>query len=232
MKTILLLAEADELPGVTKLIEGARPDAQVIGVSTLRELDAATADPTGLRLVAFCTDVIVPAAVLARLDGPAYNIHPGPPTVRGIYPSVFALYQGFDRYGATLHEIAEEVDFGPITAVKYADIRGGTDRIRLELMARELVTRLISSHAAALVDQDSPLPHIAEAWSGPAWSKRDFDDLCRLPDNITEDEYQRRYRAVGEGPDHALYFEKFGRRFSLTPPAFTGPIVKGGRQVG
>ena len=232
MKNILLLAEADELPALTQIFWDAEPNAQVQGISTSEELEQATQSaPDDLRLVAFCTDVIVPKAVLQRLSGPAYNVHPGPPWVRGIYPSVFALYHNLDRYGATFHELTTEIDAGPIIAVDEADISPDMDRLALETLARELVTGLIRRMAGPLIREDSPLPQLDTEWSGPAWSKKDFDDLCRLPDDITEAEYRRRHRAIGEGPNHALYFERYGRRFSLDPPAQTGPVVKGGRPV-
>lgn len=233
MKHILLLADADELPGLSRIFWDAVPEARVQGVSSRAELEQATAAPTDdLRLVAFCTDVIVPEVVLGRLSGPAYNVHPGPPWVRGIYPSVFALYEGRDRFGATLHELTVEIDKGPIVAVDEAAITPAMDRLALETMARDLVTGLLTRMAHDLLTVDGPLPHLDAQWSGPAWSKQDFDALCHLPDGIDETEYRRRLRAVGEGPDHALYFEKFGRRFALAPSPRSGPVVKGGRPVG
>lgn len=233
MKQILLLADADELPDLSRIFWAAMPDARIQGVSSRAELDAATIAPADdLRLVAFCTDVIVPDTVLDRLPGPAYNVHPGPPWVRGVYPSVFALYEGIERFGATLHELTREVDAGPIVAVDEAPIPGGMDRLALETLARKLVTGLLTRMVPALVNTDGPLPCTDVRWSGPAWTKKDFDVLCRLPDDIDETEFRRRHRAVGEGPNHALYFERFGRRFSLNPPERSGPVVKGGRPVG
>lgn len=234
MKQVLLLADADELPGLSKLFWEIVPDARIQGVSTAEELDLVTKDaPADLRLIAFCSGVIVPRAVLDRLSGPAYNIHPGPPWVRGIYPSVFALYDGIETFGATLHELTEAVDAGPIVAVEDAPIRPEMDRLALETLARKLVTDLLRRTAEDLVTSDAPLPHLQDAaWSGPAWTKKDFDALCRLPDGIDETEWRRRHRAVGEGPNHALFIEKFGRRFSLDPPARSGPVVKGGRPMG
>ena len=161
MKQILLLADADELPELTRLFWNASSDARVQGVSTRAELDAATQSPApDLRLVAFCTDVIVPAAVLKRLPGPAYNVHPGPPWVRGIYPSVFALYRGETRFGATLHELTDKVDSGPIVALDEAPITDDMDRLALETLARSLVTNLLIRMALPLLTTDSPLPHL------------------------------------------------------------------------
>jgi len=233
MREILILADADELPGVTALFKAAAPGAVIRGVSDADALDLATTEPPDdLRLVAFCTAVIVPGAVLKRLSGPAYNLHPGPPQARGIYPAVFALYHGLARYGATLHELTEELDAGPIVATDYADIPKEADRLGLETLARNLLTRLLNRMAGPLVLNDGPLPPNGETWSGPAWTRRDFDALCHLPVDVTEAEFRRRLRAVGEGPDHALHFQRFGRRFSLDAQSGAGPVVKGGRPVG
>lgn len=51
--------------------------------------------------------------------------------------------------------------------------------------------------------------------AGPIQTKTDFDALCRLPSDVTFDEFARRYRAVREGPHHALDIEIFGHRFKL-----------------
>ena len=232
MREILVLADADELPGVLDIFHRAAPDAPVRGVSDADALDLATTEPPDdLRLVAFCTGVIVPTAVLDRLAGPAYNLHPGPPQARGIYPAVFALYHGLQRYGATLHELTPAVDSGPIVAVDYADIAPEMDRLALEILARRLVTGLLARMVGPLVHSDGPLSHDGEEWSGPAWTRKDFEALCHLPDDVDAAEFDRRLRAVGEGPDHALNFRRFGRRFDLAPRADAGPVVKGGRPI-
>lgn len=234
MRRILLLADASDLEPLTRIFWEVNDGARVIGASTAAELDAATQDPgDDLRLVGFCTGVIVPSDVLARLPGPAYNFHPGPPEYRGIYPSVFALYDGATRFGATLHELTEQVDSGPIIATEYADIPPHTDRLWLETMARRLVTDLLRRMAEPLLELDGPLPPNGEAWSGPAWSRADFDALCHLPDDVDEAEFNRRHHALGEGPEHALYFERFGRRFTIQPlPGEEGSAVyKGGKRI-
>jgi len=60
-----------------------------------------------------------------------------------------------------------------------------------------------------------PLPHIEASWSGQAKRQVDFDNLCKIQQNISEDEFHKRLRAVGEGPDHALEFDVYGHRFRL-----------------
>jgi len=233
MWDILLLAEEHDLPGLTDILKRQNSDVTVTGVSHVKELEAASANPTGrLRLVCFCTGVIVPGAVLRRLEGPSYNFHPGPPNFRGLYPAVFAINNDARHFGATAHEVAETVDEGAIVAVDLVDMPDGIDRLNLEALSRRVVTRLFVRLAPQLIDCDDALPHIDVQWSGRAWTRKDFEALCLLPDDIEEEDFHRRYRAVGEGPEHALGFQRFGRSFSLDPVPGDGVVYKGGDAVG
>lgn len=232
MKNIVLLAECHDLPALTEILISQNREVVVKGVSVLPELEAATRDPTPeLRLVCFCTGVIVPAAVLHRLSGPSYNFHPGPPEYRGIYPAVFAINDEARQFGATAHELSGTVDDGIIVGVDRIDMPENIDRLNLEALSRQLVTRLFVRLAPQLIGSEAPLSAIGEKWSGQIWSRRDFGDLCLLGEDATAEEFGRRYRAVGEGPEHALGFERFGRRFSLVPAPGDGLVYKGGKAV-
>ncbi|MSO72748.1 MAG: hypothetical protein EXQ84_03955 [Rhodospirillaceae bacterium] len=119
----MLLSQKDFFAAITQAFRGLTPpgnvprDVDVALVVTLSELEDALANSSKTtRLISFGSGVIVPAAVLARLSGTAYNFHPGPPAYPGIFPSVFALYDGATRFGVTLHEMKPEVDSGPIVA--------------------------------------------------------------------------------------------------------------------
>ena len=233
MRDILLLAEAHDLPGLTDILKRENADVMVAGVSGLEELVAATTSPgSRLRLVCFCTGVIVPGAVLDRLEGPSYNFHPGPPDFRGLYPAVFAINSNARQFGATAHEVAESVDDGAIVAVDLVDMPSDIDRLNLEALSRQVVTQLFIRLAPHLIGCDDALAHIDQQWSGRPWTRKDFEALCLLPDDIEQEEYQRRYRAVGEGPEHALKFQRFGRSFSLDPMPGDGVVYKGGHAVG
>ena len=228
-----MLAEAHDLPGVIDLLKQQIPAVSVEGVSVLTELAAATRNASpDLRLICFCTGVIVPRDVLNNLSGPAYNFHPGPPEFRGIYPAVFAIYSGARQFGATAHELSETVDEGAIVGVDMVDMPANIDRLNLEALSRHLVTGLLTRLAPELIGSDDPLQHTGVNWSGRKWTRRDFEDLCYLPDDVEGQEFERRYRALGEGPEHALKFRRFGRTFSLNPVAGDGVVYKGGDAVG
>jgi methionyl-tRNA formyltransferase len=211
----------------------ARPLAQTPGVSlqiaaTLPELEAALAEGgENTRLISFGSGVIVPAAILNRLRGPAYNFHPGPPDYPGIFPSVFALYDGAQRFGVTLHEMVALVDSGPIVAVDTFDLVPSWDRLALDTATFTALLHLLKRVTPQLADVATPLPRITEAWRGIRRSRKDFDALCRLPQDTTAEEFARRYRAVGEGPEHALNFTRFGRTFRLESRGQA--VVRGGQ---
>jgi methionyl-tRNA formyltransferase len=190
--------------------------------------EAVAADP-GARLLSVASPIIVPGDILARLTTPAYNLHPGPPSYPGLFPAVFALYDGAASFGVTLHEMTADVDAGPIVAANAVELPPDIDRVGLEALSRELAWHLLSGMASALARVDRPLPPVDAVWQGPVRRRADFEALCRLPPDADEAEFRRRLRAVGEGPHHALRLPAFGRWFRLEPDDPAAPVVKGGR---
>ncbi|HEY9163372.1 MAG TPA: hypothetical protein VIN57_02085 [Magnetovibrio sp.] len=74
------------------------------------------------------------------------------------------------------------------------------------------------------------LARIDEVWGGHATTQADFNALCRLPENVSEQEFLRRYRAVGEGPDHALEIMVHGHRFCLDNQHHNPEILVGAKK--
>lgn len=210
----------------------ARPQALSLEIAlTLEGLRAALLQTMGpTRLISFGSGVIVPPYVLGALAGPAYNFHPGPPEYRGLFPSVFALYDGAASFGVTCHEMAAVVDSGPIVAVDRFAIPNSANREALDALTYRAMLGLVEKLAARIADVSKPLPPIADQWSGPVRTRADFNALCQLPPNVTEAEFQRRYNAIGEGPNHAISIELYGQRFKLDNRR-DAPIVRGGREI-
>ena len=94
----------------------------LFGVNSFGSLILAADDLAGTRLISMLTDVIVPENILSGLDGPAYNFHPGPPEYPGSHAASFAVYYDADGFGVTLHEMAAQVDSGPIIEVRRYDM--------------------------------------------------------------------------------------------------------------
>jgi methionyl-tRNA formyltransferase len=228
---ILLTDHAFSADLQARLAAAAGPTA-VRALTTLAALREATARDSGrTRLVCAGSGVIVPPDVLQALAGPAYNFHPGPPEYRGLFPSVFALYDGARAFGVTCHEMTAEIDGGPIVAVERFAIPPDADRAALDALTYRQLCALLGALAPALADVTRPLPRSTAAWSGPVRRRADVEALCRLPPNVNPAEFARRHRALGEGPHHALSIELFGQRFALDNPR--GPAAtRGGREIG
>lgn len=87
---------------------------------------------------------------------------------------------------------------------------------------------MIHRLAPQLADVSKPLARIPQTWSGTKRTRKDFDALCQLPEDTTPEEFARRYRAVGEGPEHAISLTRFGRTFHLQSQTH-GTVVRGGQ---
>ncbi|MBB4265887.1 formyltransferase family protein [Roseospira visakhapatnamensis] len=227
--TLILLAPPEDQQEAAAPLRAADPGLAIVPVADRGALERAVRAHPRARLLSVCSPVIVPARVLAVLPGPAYNLHPGPPAYPGLFPAVFALYEGATTFGATLHEMAAAVDAGAIVATSEIDIPPDMDRLGLETLSRRLVTHLLRQCAPALARVDAPLPSLGVPWRKPTRRQADFEALCRLPEDVDAAEFQRRLRAVGEGPRHALRLPRFGRWFRLDSTQADTPVVRGGR---
>ncbi len=222
---IILLTAPECVPIVAPLLEAA--GASVEAAITRVDLDRAACSLPA-RLVSFGAGVIVPAAHLKAFSG-AYNFHPGPPALPGLYPSVHALYAGQAEFGVTLHEMAHTVDSGAIVAVERFAIPPDCDRLTLDALTLPVMVEMVKRFAAALADLSRPLPRTSISWGGALRTGADFAALCDVPENADAAEFQRRLRAVGEGPNHALTVTRYGRRFRLVSEQ--SAVVRGGRVI-
>ncbi|MBL8629865.1 MAG: hypothetical protein JNM81_09570 [Rhodospirillaceae bacterium] len=198
IERIILLSGEGEGPLLAAILRGHEAKLAVDLVATKDELIAATTDDlAGARLISFCTSVIVPADILHRLPGPAYNFHPGPPEYPGRYPSMFALYDNAPRFGITVHEMAAKVDAGPIVAAEWFAISSTTTLNELdELIYAELAAkfRTMSIYLATL---DRPLPRLPYRWGLRKTKLSDSEALRRITPDMDEAEVARRKRACG-----------------------------------
>jgi methionyl-tRNA formyltransferase len=231
---IILLCEAEEAVALVPVLNQAAPGANLAVVHTLEMLKEALSDPApGKRLIAFCTPVIVPGALLRALQWPAYNFHPGPPAYPGIFPSVFAIHDRAARFGVTAHVLAEKIDGGPIVGVDWMDMPEGIDRLSLDRQSHEKVHALFARLAPEMATGDAPLPQDGTAvWGTRTYTRKDFEALLEIAPDISAEDFSLRLRAVGEGPDHALTVRLHGHRFRLLSESGDGGVYKGGLRVG
>lgn len=231
-QTLILLADTAFHPALLQPLEAtSSPESpELKAVSDRASLECAVSESPGtVRLIAFCTEVIVPSSVLECCDAGAYNFHPGPPEYPGIFPSCFAIYDGATSFGTTAHCMTAVVDGGGIVAVTRFDMPAGVDRLQLDSLSFEAVMTQFKGMVPRLIDLSTELTPQGEEWSGPARTRKHFEQLCHLPDGVSEEEFERRYRAVGEGPNHALTLEIYGHRFRLDNMRGDDSVVRGGQ---
>ena len=231
IEEILLLSDPALIDDLDAVLVQANPRLVVTHILTRAQLDERCARPLGkTRLLSFGSEIIVPAEILCRLGGGAYNFHPGPPTHPGRFPSTFFIYEGGKMFGSTVHEMSPKVDSGPIHAVDWFEVPPGVDCVTLNTMSYRSLLAMFKRLAPQLATREEPLSHSTEVWSGRTTTQQDFNDLCRLPSDVSEEEFQRRYRAVGEGPDHALEIVVHGHRFSLNNQHANPDVKVGGKK--
>jgi len=196
---VLLLCGDAEAPHLARVLGEENRQLTIIHVGGRESLlEAALAPKPGFRrLIAFCTSVIVPADVLAAVDGPAYNFHPGPPTYPGSHAASFAVYDGAEQFGATVHEMTAKVDAGAIVAVEWFDVQAEYRFQDLEIKAFQALARLFRDLAPALASDRNPLPRQDIEWSGQRWTNKDFERMQEIDETTSEDEIRRRFRAFG-----------------------------------
>lgn len=231
IEEILLLTDPAMIDDLEAVLLAANPRLRVTRIQSLAHLEArCSARLATTRLISFGSEIIVPAAILERLGAGAYNFHPGPPSRPGRFPSCFFIYEGGGRFGTTVHEMAAKVDSGAINAVDWFDAPPDVDRLSLDALTFRSLLALFEKLAPHLAAELEPLPRIDAVWSGRTTTQRDFEALCRLPPDVNETEFRRRYRAVGEGPDHALEITLFGHRFGLDNQHPETVVTVGGKK--
>ena len=161
---------------------------------------------------------IIPKRVLDAHEL-AINFHPGPPAYPGTAGYNFAIYDGVKEYGATCHIMDEFVDAGPILRTTMFPVYGCDTPRSLQqrthtymlAMFYEVVTE-VSHHVASAVysGYDMRLQCSSEKWARKAYTRHDFESLCRITPDMGDEEIARRIRATSY-PDRPGAFVEMGK---------------------
>jgi dTDP-4-amino-4,6-dideoxyglucose formyltransferase len=134
------------------------------------------------------------------------NIHPGlNPHNRGWFPQVFSILNGLPL-GATIHEIDDQLDHGPIIAQEQVFPEAHDTSLTAYNKVLEAELRLVRRHLRALVEHTyEAVPASAE---GNVNYKKDFNDLCRLDlqEQGTFGGFINKLRALSHGDFRNAYF--------------------------
>lgn len=168
-------------------------------------------------LLSFGTSVIVPPRILGSYRS-AYNLHAASPDYPGRDPHHFAVYDGVERYGATLHIMTERIDDGPIVDVEMFDVPKGTTPRQLLLMANDAAKAILHRTGKTIARGHSPSP-IGLQWGRNKRKRSDFLAMCHLPADISEQEFNRRYLAFDGGEHDNLTIQLHGQVFRIDKAA-------------
>lgn len=214
--SLILLTQPDEVRPFSAILAAYNPALRIYPATTLAELGPAlTAAGSDARLITLLSGVIVPAELLATLRLPGYNFHPGPPDYPGKYPAPFALYDGADQFGATVHELAPRVDSGPIVGCEMTPIPTEANIQWYIKQSYCLVMKLFLRFAPHLARSSTPLPRQPMVWGKRICSQRAVEEISELPPDISADELERRIKAFGHLRHIPLTHARHGYRFVL-----------------
>lgn len=199
-RQILVLTGELEAERLAPALQASAPlGVTCSAVSTSQQLhECAERGLKDIRLISFCTRVVVPASVLNALSLEAYNIHPGSPEFPGLYPEAFAIYEGAARFGATAHVMAEQVDTGAIVQTRWFNVPKSWRREDLAGRVYENALELFFEITLKCMTSNAPLPRNAETWSGNRCTRTRYQSLCERTGDPDED--NRRHLAFA--PDY------------------------------
>jgi UDP-4-amino-4-deoxy-L-arabinose formyltransferase/UDP-glucuronic acid dehydrogenase (UDP-4-keto-hexauronic acid decarboxylating) len=128
---------------------------------------------TDLLLSVYYTQIFSPA-LLDVVDGLRLNFHPSLlPRHRGTAPLIWAIAEGDEQTGVTVHELTRGVDTGPIWWQRPLGIHRDDTGYTLHLKAAKLV-RSIAADLLRRLEQDRPLPEpIAQTGAVSVHTSRD-----------------------------------------------------------
>lgn len=147
------------------------------------------------KLVGFSTSVIVPARLLPRFGGGAFNFHPGPPEFPGNHPSSFAIYADAPQFGVTFHRMIEAVDAGTILDCRR--FPAAPYRTAPELAAETFsrLVNLFAVNAGDLARRDFIPQGCGEVWSGTKGTSARANAKRLLTAPLDDTELDRRIRS-------------------------------------
>lgn len=201
-KQIILLTGDTEYPILSGALKKENESLDVIHADSKKSLQRIfhqyDVRSNGTRMISFSSNVLVPGEILNCLVGPAYNFHPGPPEYPGSHPDSFAIYDGTKRFGATVHEMVEKVDAGPIVRVSDFEIPGDIKILNLAAMAYQHIVSLFYELAAYFANVDEPLPRMNRKWGARKTAVADFERMKILDELMSAEEIALRKRAFWE----------------------------------
>ncbi len=193
--SLIFLMKPLEAGFFTKSVHDIDPTVRIVAAASREELiEVADKAPANTRLIAFSTNVVVPAEILKKLDYNCINFHPGPPTRPGYRPTGFALYEGDREYGVTAHYMLEKVDSGAIVGARLFSLTQDAILVDIVKQAYLELARLFIALLPDLARSTVPLQPNGMEWTGKTSTRSDYEAIRRIPRDLPEHELVERFR--------------------------------------
>ena len=164
-------------------------------------------------LISILFTKVIPAAVVRQVR--SVNLHCAPlPAYRGSNATLWAILNGEESFGASLHEMSERVDEGPIIEEVRFRVPPGITNAGLYAMTHDAAYQLLCGCFKRLVLR----AYDARPQSGPATTyKRDALPSRQLDFSMDPETVARLARAFHFPPFEPAYFIVDGRRYHVIP---------------
>jgi methionyl-tRNA formyltransferase len=146
-------------------------------------------------IISYLSRWVIPEYLIKKAKTAAINFHPAPPAYPGIGCNNFALYENAPEYGVTCHYMDKRVDTGGIIAVKRFPVYPIDDVASLLERTYEYQLVLFYDIIGKIINGEK-LPAGDEKWERKPFSRKEFEELCKITHEMDNDEIRRRIRAT------------------------------------
>lgn len=156
-------------------------------------------DPLDL-VLSFSNPVVFPASFIDRVPAGIINMHPAPlPRYRGSHGLEYAILEGADRFGVTLHYCDAGIDTGPVIEIGWLPIGAHDTSRALWPRIDEVALELLRRHLPAAIDgaaEGRRLPTVPQDEADAVWyPDGSLPEECELDVSLPYDEFLRYVRA-------------------------------------
>ncbi|NQU98281.1 hypothetical protein HQ533_02340 [Candidatus Woesearchaeota archaeon] len=145
-------------------------------------------------VISFLCPWIVPEWLLNKTKL-AINFHPAPPKYPGIGCYNFAIYNKDKEYGVTCHYMISRVDSGKIVKVLRFPMYEDDTVLKLKERTIDYLVKLFHEIFACIIE-NKRLPESNETWERKPYTRKELQKLCKITDEMNEEEVKLRIRAT------------------------------------
>jgi methionyl-tRNA formyltransferase len=158
------------------------------------------------RLISFGSIFYVRQEILSLFEFDCYNFHPGPPNYPGWAPFSFAIYDEASTYGVTVHKMNSKIDTGNIIKYKKFNIPNEFNVENLMDITTSYMYELYNELILDFISNQKSLSCIDEKWCGKIRTKKDFEHMCHITLDLSEEELKKRINAFANGDGYNVPF--------------------------